>query len=753
MASAVSSPHALAPKTEKLYGIRDAPTPALTLNVNTDFDLSFKYKNEIPIVIDNGSWRTRCGFASDPTPRLVCPPLVARYLDRKIGRKYIFGGYDTYVDATARGQAKGVFDGNIVSNFDALEMLLDYSFIKLGLEGGPHGGLGHPLVLTEAVCNPNYSRRMVTELVFEGYDAPSLVYGIDALFSYAYNGGHTGLVMSSGNTSTHLIPMIDGKGITSMTTRLNWGGSQGTEIMLKLLQLKYPGFPSKLQSWQIEGLMMDHCYVSGDYKDEISTYLDMEVLEQKDRVIQFPFTETVKIEKSQEELDKIAEKRKESGRRLQEQAAKARLEKLIKKEQELEYYRDLQSKAEGLAKREFKRLLESNDLDNESQLEKIIKELDGAIKRGRKQDVGDDKETAEEPPSFPLIDVPDEELDDEGKKQKRQQRLMKSNHDARQRARAEKEAEKQRIADEERKDQEAREHNLDDWVSEKRAARDNLMAKLKERQRLRLELTDRKSVASRMRMETIANLASDAPTGKKRRRGGNADTDDTFGANDDDWAVYRSVGAGGTGGNEDGQEEEEEMNRELKSIEALLLAHDPNFGEDHTREAQSDWSKSRIHAFLRGCRPFDVENQAEQNQMHINVERIRVPEVVFEPSMAGVDQAGIIEIASDILTHRISNPIDQQRVLKDVFLTGGNTAFKGFDERLRKEMISVLPTGLTINVRKAKDPCLDAWHGASQWCSKPGKDSDWRRAIVTKEEYLEKGSDYIKEHRLGNAFA
>lgn len=158
--------------------------------------------------------------------------------------------------------------------------------------------------------------------------APALTYGIDALFSYSYNGGRSGLVVSSGNTSTHMIPVIDGKGITSMTTRLNWGGAQGTDLMLKLLQLKYPTFPAKLQTWHAEGLVMDHCYISGDYKEEVKDYLKPEMLEEKDRVVQFSFTETVVVEKSQEELDKLAEKRKESGRRLQEQAAKMRLEKV-----------------------------------------------------------------------------------------------------------------------------------------------------------------------------------------------------------------------------------------------------------------------------------------------------------------------------------------------------------------------------------------------------------------------------------------
>lgn len=257
-------------------------------------------------------------------------------------------------------------------------------------------------------------------------------------------------------------------------------------------------------------------------------------------------------------------------------------------------------------------------------------------------------------------------------------------------------------------------------------------------------------------MESIANLASDSPAGKKRRRGGanaNPDADDGFGANDDDWSVYRSIGAGGTGGEGGGEEEDEELATQLKTIEAQLLQHDPDFEDHHTREAQSDWSKSLMHAFLRGTRPYNPNSQHEQNQMHINVERIRVPEIVFEPSMAGLDQAGIVEITSDILMHRISDPKQREALLKDVFLTGGNTSFSGFGERLKKELTAVMPAGIDINIRRAKDPCLDAWLGAAQWCGMAEVDAEWKKAVITKEDWLEKGGDYLKEHRLGNAYA
>jgi actin-related protein 5 len=35
--------------------------------------------------------------------------------------------------------------------------------------------------------------------------------------------------------------------------------------------------------------------------------------------------------------------------------------------------------------------------------------------------------------------------------------------------------------------------------------------------------------------------------------------------------------------------------------------------------------------------------------MQLNVERIRVPEVLFQPSIMGIDQAGLIEILEGLL--------------------------------------------------------------------------------------------------------
>jgi len=78
------------------------------------------------------------------------------------------------------------------------------------------------------------------------------------------------------------------------------------------------------------------------------------------------------------------------------------------------------------------------------------------------------------------------------------------------------------------------------------------MDKIRDRKRKREQLADRRSVASIQRMRSIAALAeghSDDKPQRKRRavqasssnNTNHAEDDDTFGADDNDWLVYRQI--------------------------------------------------------------------------------------------------------------------------------------------------------------------------------------------------------------------
>jgi hypothetical protein len=47
---------------------------------------------------------------------------------------------------------------------------------------------------------------------------------------------------------------------------------------------------------------------------------------------------------------------------------------------------------------------------------------------------------------------------------------------------------------------------------------------------------------------------------------------------------------------------------------------------------------------------YDPENNpAHASQLHVNIERIRVPEVLWQPQMGGLDQAGLGEVVEGVL--------------------------------------------------------------------------------------------------------
>ncbi len=91
--------------------------------------------------------------------------------------------------------------------------MLDYTFSHLGL--GKDSAIEYPLLMTEAMCNPNYSRGLVSELLFECYRAPTVSYAVDSLLSFYYNAHMSeskptsGLIVHSSQSSTHIIPVID----------------------------------------------------------------------------------------------------------------------------------------------------------------------------------------------------------------------------------------------------------------------------------------------------------------------------------------------------------------------------------------------------------------------------------------------------------------------------------------------------------------------------------------------------------------
>lgn len=62
-------------------------------------------------------------------------------------------------------------------------------------------------------------------------------------------------------------------------------------------------------------------------------------------------------------------------------------------------------------------------------------------------------------------------------------------------------------------------------------------------------------------------------------------------------------------------------------------------------------------------------------QLHVGVEAIRAPELLFQPSMIGSSEAGLAETINYVL--KLFTSEEQLLLANNVFLTGGISKFPG----------------------------------------------------------------------------
>ncbi|KAJ1949058.1 Nuclear actin-protein involved in chromatin remodeling, partial [Linderina macrospora] len=602
------------------------------------FDYASMSQGGVPLVIDNGSSKCRAGWATETSPRLEFDNIVAKYRNRKVSSgALLLVGDDVHTDAMAKSSIRSGFDNGVLTNFDAMENVLDYIFAMLGCTDDR---VTQPIVMTETLCPPYASRRHMSELLFECYSVPSVTYGVDAAWSYYQNTGSfddDALIVDTGNVTSHVIPLYDARIHTGHTKRLNLGGQAMDEYLLKLLHLKYPTFPMKITEWQAHQLIEKFAYVAEDYDQELTDFLTPGFLKEHDQIVQFPFPMPTLDERTAEEIEQRREQRREQMKKMQESLARKRQEQVEQREQELKTLLVLRERKLELETGEFIMQLKDAGLASEQELDTAIDSAQVFITRAHNKEMGITEPEDKQPPSFPLLEIPDEELTDEQKQEKLKQKQQKALFDGRERERLEKEKARLEQEELERQDDELRTNHFDQWLAGKIAKRSQILSRIEDRRVRRKELHDRRSHASQQRMRSIADLAANETTtaGNKRRRRG--DQDDDFGAEDDDWNVYRDISK------EDDDEEEEADLEELEKNTKVLEQHAMFYLEGLDRDARAKIENTTIYRFTEGCLPAildkpaapqNIDNAAivaraaREYQLHLNLERIRVPEVL-----------------------------------------------------------------------------------------------------------------------------
>ncbi|KAG2382236.1 hypothetical protein C9374_005438 [Naegleria lovaniensis] len=128
----------------------------------------------------------------------------------------------------------------------------------------------------------------------------------------------------------------------------------------------------------------------------------------------------------------------------------------------------------------------------------------------------------------------------------------------------------------------------------------------------------------------------------------------------------------------------------------------------------------------------------------LNNERIAIPELLFNPSDIGLNQAGIAETCARTILTNIKSPVEQSILFDAILITGGNTKFKHFKERLVQEIRPFCPEDFkSVTVLESKNPITLCWRGASAFSFYQKRQLD--QCTVKKEEYEEAGYELCED--------
>ncbi|MBA0780829.1 hypothetical protein Gotri_004885 [Gossypium trilobum] len=722
----------------------------------TDYN---RFPPSTPIVIDNGASYFRIGWAGETEPRVIFRNIVQRPRHKSTGETVtIVGDHDPallkYFDCTRSGP-RSAFDSNVVFQFSTLHLIgwvqMDHGYIDkftalIRSASACVEQIDHPILITECVCNPVYSRSKMAELLFETYGVRSVAFGVDAVFSYKYNQLHgicekDGLAICPGFTTTHVIPFVDGEPVYKGCCRTNIGGYHITDYLKQLLSLKYPHHMARFTWEKVEDLKMEHCYIAPDYALEAQLFQKGgKEAEDKTRCWQLPWVPLPTEEPpSEEEIARKAAIRERQGQRLREMAEAKRSSRINELENQLHGLEFLLQQLGQVQEEDIPSFLSETGYASKQEIELTLTKVTQSLRKAKGEPKPEQAEHEEKADSctsdkYPLINVPDNMLTPDQLKEKKRQIFLKTTTEGRQRAkqkRVEEELERERKT---QQDEERRLENPQLYLEQMHTKYKELYEKIELRKRLKTNgghtngsnsggvgRGERLNAAQRERMRLLTTAAFDRGKGE-----------DTFGAKDEDWQLYKLMGKD----NDDDDDGADEDEAELARVSSRLQEIDPTF----VPKLEPTVSQPTITE-VPHVRPLTKEDF----QIVLGVERFRCPEILFHPNLVGIDQVGLDEMTGVSIRRLPSkDKALENRLTSSVFMTGGCSLFPGINERLEAGIQMLRPCGSPIKVARALDPVLDAWRGASLYAA----NSRFHQQTFSRADYYEKGEDWLRRYQV-----
>ena len=183
------------------------------------------------VVIDNGSYMCKVGFAGEDVPKVLYSSIVVepKYLEN-------MNQNETNIKKEVQNK-RGILklgcptQKGIIGNWDHLEKIwynCYYNELKVSSDE-------HPALLTEAPMNRKVNREKMTQIFFDTFNVPSFYVSVPAVLSLYTLGRTTGIALDSGDSATYTVPIFEGYSLPHAIEKIDLAGKDLTDYMIKLL--------------------------------------------------------------------------------------------------------------------------------------------------------------------------------------------------------------------------------------------------------------------------------------------------------------------------------------------------------------------------------------------------------------------------------------------------------------------------------------------------------------------------------------
>eukprot|EP00013_Stygamoeba_regulata_P009295 CAMPEP_0177674060 /NCGR_PEP_ID=MMETSP0447-20121125/26330_1 /TAXON_ID=0 /ORGANISM="Stygamoeba regulata, Strain BSH-02190019" /LENGTH=381 /DNA_ID=CAMNT_0019182083 /DNA_START=93 /DNA_END=1238 /DNA_ORIENTATION=+ len=219
------------------------------------------------LVIDHGSAMIKAGYAGDDAPHSVFPSIVGLPIQPELHGMRANAWFAGDEAASKRGilRLNSPIERGVVTNFDDLDRLWHQTFYReLGVVPEEHS-----MLLIEPLLNPRENRERTAQLMFETYSGPALFLACDAVLAMYASGRASGLSITLGADKLDCVAVYEGHAMPHTATRLEVGGRQLDNHLMKLLTECGYSFTCGGERELVRDIKEKLCYVALDYEQEL----------------------------------------------------------------------------------------------------------------------------------------------------------------------------------------------------------------------------------------------------------------------------------------------------------------------------------------------------------------------------------------------------------------------------------------------------------------------------------------------------